>query len=104
MTTLLLKNLYTKKSLLLILLGIFLVATISVYIMFSVGAVRGEYKLKELQGRILDTEKLNNKLRINLTSASSLDHILEISGSLSYVEIKKVNYIEKSGNLPFAIK
>src|SRR3989338_11711689 len=104
MISFLLKTLYTKKFLSLILLGMLLVVTFSAYILFSIGAVRGEYKIKELKNKIIDTEKLNNQLRINLTSASSLDHILEVSGSLSYVEIERVNYIEKSDGSTFAIK
>jgi len=68
----------------------------------GIGTRLMEIIVEELKNKIMETEKSNNQLRINLTYASSLEYILEQSSMLLYAEIENVKYLKKSSTSPFA--
>lgn len=96
------KNLFFESSpqkLLVILIVIF-----GVYLLSVINVVRLEYKGRELVKTVSQLEKEHNDLRIQLSEKSSLDTVLKVSNELSYLEIKKINYIEKPSSSPFAAR
>ena len=100
--SLLLKILYTQKTLSIVILALIFGIVLVGYVLLATNNVRGEYRVEELKNKIMETEKSNNQLRINLTYASSLEYILEQSSMLSYAEIENVKYLKKPSTSPFA--
>lgn len=74
------------------------------YGLLAANALRAEYKIEDLEKKIVDVQKASDELRIGLSEVSSLDYVLERSGSLSYTEVESVSYIEKVSTPPFAAR
>ncbi len=75
-----------------------------VYALFAINALRVEYGIEDLNNKTTEIQKYSDELRISLSEVSSLDYVLERSGSLSYTEIQSISYIEKSSDSPFAAR
>ena len=96
------QNLYSNSKAFIIVTALFLSVLAFIYIGLATNVVRGEYKIGDLQQKIIDTEKLNNNMRIDLTKVSSLEYISRESDRLLYVQIKDIEYLKKPTNSPFA--
>ena len=89
----------TSAKLIIILAVIF-----SIYFLSVINMIRLEYKGREFIKQFSQFEKEYNSLRIQLSEKSALDNVLKASNDLSYLEIKKIKYIEKSSSAPFAVR
>lgn len=74
------------------------------YLISVINIVRIEYRGRELMKHISQLEKEHNNLRIQLSEKSALDSVLKASNDLSYLEIKKIKYLEKPSSSPFAVR
>jgi len=63
-----------------------------------------DYALEDLENKIAAVRTQTDSLQIELSETNSLQQILERSSSLSYTQITKVHYIERSGSAPFAAR
>ena len=98
------QNLYLNSKIFITIAVLFLSALAFIYIGLATNIVRGEYKVEDLQQQIIDTEKLNNNMRIDLTKVSSLEYILRESDRLLYTQVKDIQYLKKPTSSPFAQK
>ena len=95
-------NLYSKSKAFSV-VAIFLLGFLTfTYIGLATNIVRWEYKIGDLRQQIMDTGKLNNNMRIDLTKVSSLEYILRESDRLLYTQVEDVRYLKKSTSSPFA--
>lgn len=93
---------YSNSRAFIIIAVLFLSVLAFIYIGLAANVVRGEYKVEDLQQQVIDTEKLNNNLRIDLTKVSSLEYILRESDRLLYTQVKDIQYLKKPTSSPFA--